>query len=150
TGMNTLKDIAQILYYVVAMVAAVGALQVYRRNSRLERAKWATKLFEKFYEEDRYKVIRGKLDVPADSETVRSIVLEETTEFTDYLNFFEFVTFLRDSKELRNEEIEALFGYFLGCLGRHDRIREHINSPGNGYERLKAMLNSNLNQRPGM
>lgn len=48
--MNALKDLAQLLYYVLAAGAAIWALVVYRRNSALERARWASNLYEKFYE----------------------------------------------------------------------------------------------------
>src|SRR5206468_5179522 len=51
------KDIAQIVYYVAGTIGVLGtllaaclALCVYHRNSELERARWASSLYEKFYE----------------------------------------------------------------------------------------------------
>jgi hypothetical protein len=31
---------------------------------------------------------------------------------------------------------EALFGYYLDCLNRHDRVKQYITNPENGYEGL--------------
>jgi hypothetical protein len=53
------KDLFETLYYVAGTIAAIGtlvaavfALCVYRGNSRLERARWASTLYEKFFEKD--------------------------------------------------------------------------------------------------
>jgi len=80
------------------------------------------------------------LDCPADSEQINEIVIREDAKFTDYLNFFEYVAFLKDSRQLRDSEVEALFGYYLDCLNRHERIRKYINDTANGYEKLRALL----------
>lgn len=59
------KDIAQIVYYVAGTIGVLGtllaaclALCVYHRNSDLERARWATSLYEKFYEKKDLKSVR--------------------------------------------------------------------------------------------
>jgi hypothetical protein len=133
-GLDKWKVIVEITYHVSTIIAALGALWIYRRNSRLERARWATTLFEKFYETERYKEVRKSLDTDADSAQVSELVIKEDDKFTDYLNFFEFVAFLEESKQLRKQEVEALFGYFLDCLQRHSRVKTYINDPVNGYE----------------
>ena len=61
-------------------------------------------------------------------------------KFTDYLNFFEFIVFLKTSKQLKNSEIEVLFGYYFDCLNRHQRVKQYIADPENGYEGLAEML----------
>lgn len=104
----TLADwgaLSQIIYNIAASVAALGtvaaaicALVVYRRNSRLERVRWASRLYEKFYESDQLKKVRDDLDCAANSEEVDGIVLKQEAAFTDYLNFFEYVAFLEYSK----------------------------------------------------
>jgi len=134
------KTVIEIVYHVVAIIAALGALWVYRRNSRLERTRWASNLYEKFYEKGEYKKIRDALDVPANSDSVNSLVIEEKAEFTDYLNFFELVAYLKKSTQLRDEDVEALFDYYLKCLNRHERVRRYIDNPENGYENLSMLL----------
>ena len=110
------KESAQILSYLAAAVAAIGAFLTYLRNSRHERAKWAVNLYEKFFESEQYKKMREKFDCNTNSLEVQTVVEEEPTAFTDYLNFFEMVCFLVREKELRDTEVLAIFQYYLGCL----------------------------------
>lgn len=146
-----LKDRVEILYMIAATISAVGtalaagfAALVYRRNSALERARWASSLYEKFYEATTLKQMRDRLDCLNDLDSVNEIVIREEPAFTDYLNFFEFIAFLKTSKQLKDSEIDALFGYYLDCLNRHDRVKQYISSPANGYEGLTNLLTSRI------
>jgi hypothetical protein len=147
----TWKDRVEIVYMTAATVSAVGtalaagfASFVYRRNSALDRAKWASSLYEKFYEATTLKQMRDRLDCSNDLDLVNEIVIREEPAFTDYLNFFEFIAFLKTSKQLKDSEIEALFGYYLDCLNRHDRVKQYISNPENGYEGLVNLLTSRI------
>jgi hypothetical protein len=137
--------LSQIIYNIAASAAALGtvvaaiwALVVYKRNSRLERVRWASRLYEKFYERDQLKKVRDDLDCEANSEQISGIVLRQEAAFTDYLNFFEYVAFLEYSKQLKQEEIKDLFGYYLDCLKQHESVRRYIKETG--YERLNKLL----------
>lgn len=141
------KDRVQIVYLIAATISALGtalaagfAAFVFRRNSALNRAKWALDLYEKFYEATTLKQMRDRLDCLSDLDSVNEIVIREEPGFTDYLNFFEFIAFLRKSKQLKDSEIEALFGYYLDCLDRHDRVKKYIANTANGYEGLADLL----------
>jgi hypothetical protein len=124
-----LRDIATI----IAALAALFAIYVYFNNSRLERARWLANLYDKFYEKDHLKGVRQILDSPErDSPETTRLVTEEPSEFTDYLNFFEFVAVLQKSGQLKSNEVEDLFHYYLDCLEYSPRIREYIT--GKGYE----------------
>lgn len=145
------KDRLETAHLIAATISAVGttaaagfAALVYRRNSALERAKWASSLYEKFYEEPNLKQMRERLDCVNDSDSVNEIVIREESAFTDYLNFFEFIAFLQTSEQLRDSEIEVLFGYYLDCLSRHDRVKQYIANADNGYEGLVKLLTSRL------
>ena len=147
----TWKDRVEIFYMIAATMSAVGtalaagfAAFVYRRNSALERAKWAWTLYEKFYEAPTLKQMRDRLDCVGDSDSVNEIVIKEDPAFTDYLNFFEFIAFLKSSKQLTNSEIESLFGYYLDCLNRHDRLEQYIANAENGYEGLANLLTERI------
>lgn len=120
------------------VVAALAAVVVYLRNSKLERAKWALSLYEKFYERKELKEIRDILDSNPDNASVSALVLKCSSEFTDYLNFFEFVAFLKKEKHLTESEVKALFDYYLKCLSRHPRVTNFIRD--NGYEELDLLL----------
>lgn len=145
------KDRVQIVYLIAATISALGAALaavfaafVFRRNSALDRAKWASGLYEKFYEAPTLKQMRDRLDCLSDLDSVNEIVILEEPSFTDYLNFFEFIAFLRTSQQLKDSEIEALFGYYLDCLNRHDRVKQYISNPENGYEGLANLLKSRI------
>jgi hypothetical protein len=146
----TLTDwnvVAQLFYNLMGGVAALGtvgaaiyAARIYKSNSRLERARWASSLYEKFYERQELKKVRDALDCDAGTEQVNALVAMEDSDFTDYLNFFEYVAFLKHREQLKLEEVQDLFGYYLGCLSRHVAVREYIRR--NGYERLDAILDA--------
>jgi len=147
----TVKERVEIVYFIAGTISAVGtviaavfAAVVYKRNSTFERAKWASNLYEKFYEGPTLKQIRDKLDCIKNLDSVNEIVLREEPAFTDYLNFFEFIAFLRSSKQLKDSEIDVLFGYYLDCLNRHDRLKTYISNPENGYEGLATLLASRI------
>ena len=93
----------QTIYYVAGSIASLGtlsaafiALWVYRRNSRLERARWASELYDSFYRQENLKNVRDKLDCAVGTVDVDQLVREDKSEFTDYLNFFEFIAFLKN------------------------------------------------------
>ena len=147
----TVKERVEIVYLIAGTISAVGtvtaavfAAVVYKRNSTFERAKWASSLYEKFYEGATLKQIRDRLDCIKDLDCVNEIVIREEPAFTDYLNFFEFIAFLRSSKQLKDSEIDVLFGYYLDCLNRHDRVKTYISNPENGYEGLAKLLASRI------
>jgi len=142
--LETISLIAGIFSAIGTVLAAGFAAFVYYRNSAFERARWASSLYDKFYEETTLKQLREMLDCLNNSDLVNEIVIRQESAFTDYLNFFEFIAFLKSSKQLKDSEIEALFGYYLDCLNRHDRVRHYVSNPENGYEGLAKLLTSRL------
>ncbi len=130
-----LRDIVTI----VGGVAVVFAFLQYRANSRLERARWLASLYEKFYEKDHLKGVRQILDsADRDVSEINKLVTDEPSEFTDYLNFFEFVAVLQKSGQLKSNEIEGLFHYYLDCLEKSPKIREYL--AAKGYEHLDEFV----------
>lgn len=131
---------AGIVYSIVGTVAAIGALLVYRSNSKRERARWAEGLYTRFYERPELKTVRDQLDCVAGDAGVASLVSEESSTLTDYLNFFEFVAYLRSSKQLSEADVEALFGYYLNCLRRHREVVEYVRDKDKGFEYLRKIV----------
>jgi len=137
--LTEIKDIAAIVGPIFTFFAVVWAAYVYNKNSRLERAKWLASLYEKFYEKDHLKAIRDKLDCDDDvSLEIPKLISEGSAKFSDYLNFFEFVAFLKNSKQLKYQEVEQLFGYYLSCLNRRQDVRQYVSEKG--YELLNELL----------
>ncbi|HEX8634061.1 MAG TPA: hypothetical protein VF703_07910 [Pyrinomonadaceae bacterium] len=134
------KTVVEIMYYVVAILAVMGAAWTYRKNRLLEQSRWASTFYEKFYETDRYKEIRDKLDCPADLTEVNYLVDTESPLFTDYLNFFEHVIIFTRSEQLKSEDVENSFRYYLNCLKKLDKVWEYIDNEEKGYENLRKYL----------
>jgi hypothetical protein len=134
------KTIIQILSALVAAIAAIGALTVYRANSRRERARWAESLYARFFERSELKAIREQLDCAPGEAGVADLVAQESPALTDYLNFFEFVAYLESSKQLSRTDVQALFGYYLDCLRRHAAVAAYIRNKEKGFEYLRKAL----------
>lgn len=133
---------AGIVYSMVGTVAAIGALLVYRNNSKRERARWAEGLYTRFYEKPELKKVRDQLDCVAGDAGVASLVSEESSALTDYLNFFEFVAYLQSSKQLSRTDVHALFGYYLDCLRRHKDVVGYIRNKEKGFEYLSKIISA--------
>jgi len=130
----------QVFQLVAAASAVIGAL-AYWRNSRLERARWLSNLYSKFYEALDLKMIRETLDRSApNSPEVRKLVEDQDARFTDYLNFFEFVAYLRACGQLSRKDVAALFDYYLRVLNKHEDVRKYVLDDKNGYGYLKGLL----------
>jgi hypothetical protein len=134
---------AQTIYYLMAAVGAFVAVLTYRRNSAVERARWLSSLYTKFYEAPDLKRIRTALDeTPPNAAPVQELVRTEDSDFTDYLNFFEFVAYLTARGQLSKRDVAALFDYYLRLLSKHEDVRKYILDDRKGYGYLKKLLPS--------
>jgi hypothetical protein len=79
------------------------------------------------------------------SADITRLVSEEPSKFSDYLNFFEFVAVLQNSRQLKKAEIEDLFGYYLDCLENCPAVRNYI--ARKGYEQLDRLLRDRAKRR---
>lgn len=131
----------QPIFQLAAAISAVFAAAAYWRNSALERARWLSSLYTKFYEAPDLKVIREALDCnPPDSPKVRQLVEDQDAGFTDYLNFFEFMAYLKACRQLSQQDVAALFDYYLRILSKHGDVRKYVLDDRNGYGYLKRLL----------
>ena len=132
--------LVQIGSYIAGVFAAFWAVLVYRSNSRRERARWAESLYARFYEREELKVVRDLLDCAVGDKQVAELVRSESSAWTDYLNFFEFMAYLQSSKQLSKRDVEALFRYYLDCLKKHPEVAAYIRNKEKGYEHLRRIL----------
>ena len=130
----------QIVSYIAGATAAVSAVFVYRNNSRRERARWVESLYSRFFEKSELKQVRDVLDCSADDVMVNALVIDEASAWTDYLNFFELVAYLQESKQVAAKDVKALFEYYIGCLKRHRAARDYIRDETKGFKYLRRLL----------
>ena len=142
--MSSVLDIAvkfaQIASYCAGAFAAVSAFFLYRSNSRRERARWAEGLYVRFFEQSKLKEVRDALDCDAPNPRVTKLVSDESSDWTDYLNFFEFVAYLQSSRQLLEQDVQAPFGYYLQCLKKHQTVLDYIRDRSKGFDYLREML----------
>ena len=135
-----IKTFLEIVGPTGTFVAAAFAAYTYYRSANLEQAKWQASLYEKFYEKPDLKKVREILDSDDEiSLEITKLIHDETPEFSDYLNFFEFVAFLSlKSKQLKIDEVDDLFGYYLDCFNRRSDIRSYVSEKS--YELVGKLL----------
>jgi hypothetical protein len=136
----TCVAILQGAFFLAGILGVWVGVATYRANSARERARWLTSLYEKFYEREDLKRVRDALDCDPDSEPVKELVASEPAEFTDYLNFFEFVFYLVDRGQMSREDVDGLFDYYLRCLRRHATVRAYLRRFDKSFERLAGNL----------
>jgi hypothetical protein len=125
----------------LAAAAVLGAVRTYYRKVALERATWLSSLYSKFYEAPDLKRIRKVLDDnSADAPAVEELVRSEDSDLTDYLNFFEFMAYLKDRHQLSKKDVAALFDYYLRLLSKHKDVRKYVLDDRNGYGYLKILM----------
>ena len=136
---NSLKPVAEFATLVATFVAVLWAACAYHRSVKLERARWIKQLYEKFYEQPQLKRVRDLLD-SGNVQSISQLIKNEDPLFTDYLNFFEFLAYLSESKQIKKKEMEGLFGYYLRSLRLNREVVKYINDAGKGFEKLQRLL----------
>jgi hypothetical protein len=133
------KPFVEVLTFVGTVIGGWWAATTYHRSAGLDRAKWVKELYDKFYEHSELKGVRDLLDGD-DPQQICSMVAEEGPALTDYLNFFEFLGYLWESKQIKGEEIRCLFEYYLRNLKRNKAVAAYIDDPTKGFEKLQRLL----------
>jgi len=139
-SLDAIVKVVQIFSYAAGAGAAVSAFLVYKSNSRRERARWAESLYARFFERPDLKKTREVLDSDKDDAKVVELVTKEGPEWTDYLNFFEFVAYLQDSKQLSEKDVAAMLGYYMECLKKHGCTANYIRDKTKGFDYLRDLL----------
>jgi hypothetical protein len=98
-------------------------------------------LYSKFYEQEDLKGVREILDseLPTSAE-IQKLVAEQEARFTDYLNFFEFMAYLNECRQLSDKDVRALFHYYLHAMWKHEAVRKYILGDKKGYDYLRKLL----------
>jgi hypothetical protein len=126
-----LTGVATVVVGLTAVYAAIQGINEYRNRTRAERMKWLEGFYERFFENTRFRVIRQMIDFDDFQEILKLIERDRSPEasfdrpernlfddFTDYLNFFEMLVYLRSKGQILEEEVETMFGYYLRSLTR--------------------------------
>jgi hypothetical protein len=136
------------LEFLEVVILGVGgwiALRTFERDSKLRRTEWIYRLYEQFYESDRFKPMRRLIDYAPAAEIAE---LEEDLKkgtfsvaheaLIDYLNFFEFIAVQIRRNNLSRSEVMDMFDYYIRRLKDHDFVVRYLKP--RGFENLDALL----------
>ncbi len=126
--------------YIFGAASAVAAALTYRHNSRQRRATWLFELYQRFYDSASHTQMRERIEAGntkfAEEEADEALL----RQLDDYLNFFEFVTFLVREKQLQRSEALAMFDYPLRHIANDNSLMRYLTKPEYGYEGLTQFL----------
>jgi hypothetical protein len=142
-----------IYFQIGAYTAAIGGIIFtafgYFKNNKLKRGEWLKQLFEKFYEQEKFQLIRRKIEYGAlidyldlDEKGEPKDDLHEE-EFVNYLNFFEFIAVLQKEGHVSKAEVNDLFGYYFKKLKQEAFIINYIKKTDYGFENISNLLKLN-------
>ena len=127
---NYLTGTGTLLLGLIAIWAAIQGVREYRTRVRTERMRLLTEFYEKFYENGVFRQIRRSIDFDR-TEPLRRLIEKDQKDrkakfsmsesklfdsFTDFLNFFEMMAYMEHERQVAEDEIEAMFGYYLGRM----------------------------------
>jgi hypothetical protein len=136
--MQTWIGVLQIAAYLVGFAAALGSLWQYRQNSIRERTRWLFELYRRFYEDTSLKAMRIRIDWGDTGFIAEEKDSDLLGDLDNFLNFFEFVAFLKKRSEITVEEIRAMFEYPLKMIAVNGATLAYVRKYG--YEELDALL----------
>jgi hypothetical protein len=121
------QDVITIFGFIAGIVVAWKGIQEYSNSVIVRRAEWLYRLYHEFYVEPHLKEIREEVDSEEGRKKIDSILgkpensltekeMETCIKFNDYLNFFEFMMYLRKTKALKDDDIADMFKYYLESL----------------------------------
>lgn len=142
-----MQEVIAILGIVAGIITAFKGIQEYRRSITFRRAEWLYNLYRDFYVQPHLKEIREEMDSEEGRSRIEQVIQKEElsreeerllSKFTDYLNFFEFMLYLRRIGALEEEDVKAMFDYYLKLFYKSKPIIEYL--PKVGFEYLAEYL----------
>ena len=133
----------------VAFGSALFALFTYRLNSRTKTAEFLLSLHDSFFVQQKYKKVRDLLDDDgrAAVSKIAALIHQESSAFTDFLNFFELITYFHAQRTLKRKDVEALLAYYLNLMSSKPDLRHYIAERKNGFEYLDRYLSKRASDR---
>lgn len=137
-----IKDWVDIIIKTIALIGVYIAIINYRSQRIIKRGEWLKSLFEKFYENETYKLVRRWLDNNELKTRINSndnTISDDEEKFTDFLNFFEFIANLEHEGQISTSDVSNLFDYYLKKIKQSSVCLEWISKYG--FEKLSTLLN---------
>jgi hypothetical protein len=126
----------------IGLGALLYTVESYRRNSLTKRAEFLIGLHKTFFIDGAFRIMKTLLDSDeaADKTILARKVMQESMDFTDFLNFFELIAYFAESGALDREDADALLGYYLDLLTRNEVVYPYIRKQEKSFENLSRLL----------
>ena len=133
----------------IVAFASLGVAFFSLKTARgLNRAKFLYDLHKDFFVADTYKATLDALDEISGDKAVICLVETENSLLIDLLNAFELVAYFEHTGHLEDKDVDALLGYYLGCIRRHAELRQYIKDKRKSFEHLRALLDKLPRENP--
>ena len=145
--MNTFQ-IIQTVFWAVTAFGVWFTWRTFEANRKIKRAEWLKSLYEKFYENEHYKTVRRWIDFDGLDSELRddsSHVKEE--KLSDFLNFFEFIATLEKMNQLKVQEIQDLFSYYLTRIRSSELCMNYVQTYE--FKNLEKLLYKSFSVKKG-
>lgn len=143
----------QFLLVVAACIGAGWAVYNHHKRQRLEAARWLQQLYSEFYNSVRFDEMRIGLEyrylgmvAPIIQKRIsdRHLVLSQSEQeflrhFDNFLNYFENILYMLESKQVRRSDVLAMFEYWMDLM-RSDPFGILRAYTAFGFERLAGEL----------
>ena len=120
----------------------------YKRSIDLKRAEWISKLYDTFYITEHFSYCKSNIiySKTLNKEITTALINSFNWEAQDeksklviekvdnFLNFFEFIIYLNEIKQINSKDLNAMFSRFLKKIKSHDLLYKVIEK--NWYKRL--------------
>jgi gamma-glutamylcyclotransferase (GGCT)/AIG2-like uncharacterized protein YtfP len=153
-GAQEWSALGDMLLGVGAVSAGLWTLFNYRKNRRVEAARWLHGVFRDFYLDDRFAEVRATLEYEYRDQagpllerrlTDRDVQLTERDQellfqLDTLLNYFEHVLYLEHEKHLEKRDRQAIFEYWFEVLSSDDCAALRRYAASFGFERVADTL----------
>jgi hypothetical protein len=139
------------------------AIAEYRGRTSAEQIRWVFQLFQQFFQDHKYQLIRQKIDYD-DLEDIVPLMERDTKRdaefakeerdlldsFTDFLNFFEMIAYMIARKQLAAADVRQVFDYYLRRMTEIRCAKELFQYlSATGFENLSALLLQYSSEKSG-
>jgi len=141
---NFVIDILPSLGILTGIIGGIYGLRQYYLNSKIKRAEVLSGLVERFYFEGKFTKVREWLDTDRQKKMSWEVFKKETekeniaAEFSDYLNYFQFIVSLRKLAQIKDSDISVMFNYYIVNLKNNTNVMKYLVEYG--YKELNDFI----------
>jgi len=146
--LHFLKTYKDAIAVIILVPGAVWTFWIYRKSKKKESAEWLHKIFTSFYLSNDIYPIRTAIEFESETKlrpVIERMLVDEGAETTNeerkvlcdvdtLLNYFEFILYLEETKQISRADCEKLFDYWFSLLNKPSLAYLRLYCHRFGYE----------------